>query len=148
MAEQTLYSRDILRLAMELGDAGAPLEKEAQGQAELSSPICGSSAQIDVILNSAGAVDAFSIAMNACALGQASAAILRRHAAGMEAPALAELRADIAAFLAGEGAMPDIWPDLSKLAHARDYPARHGALLLPFDSLLAAMADAQKNIAA
>lgn len=143
---ETLYSRDILRLAMTLGD-DAPLA-DADGRAELRSPVCGSTATLLVKTDNGGRVEAISVALNACAIGQASAAILKRRAEGMDAPALAKLRAEIAAFLKGDGEMPDVWEELSALANARDYPARHGALLLPFDALLAAIADAQEHMAA
>ncbi|MGB3320231.1 MAG: iron-sulfur cluster assembly scaffold protein, partial [Sphingopyxis granuli] len=47
----------------------------------------------------------------------------------------------IAGWFAGEGAAPD-WPGFDLLAPARDYPARHGAILLPFDAAVAALAGA------
>ena len=33
------------------------------------------------------------------------------------------------------------WPGFDLLAAARDYPARHGAILLPFDAAVAALGE-------
>ncbi|WP_260921839.1 hypothetical protein [Novosphingobium sp. 9] len=35
----------------------------------------------------------------------------------------------------GEGALPE-WPGLDAIAAARDYPARHGAVMLVWDAAL------------
>jgi hypothetical protein len=37
--------------------------------------------------------------------------------------------------VAGEGSLPD-WPGLATIAAARDYPGRHGALMLPWTAAL------------
>lgn len=137
---QSLYTRDILRLAVQLGDDAVLTEPD--GSAEMRAPICGSHAAVAVNLANGESVEAFSIVVNACAIGQASAAILKLHAAGLSQYELAGIRGQIAAFLAGEAAMPRIWPELCALEPAREYPARHGAVLLPYDALLAAMIDA------
>jgi NifU-like protein involved in Fe-S cluster formation len=76
--------------------------------------------------------------VEACALGQASAALLARYAPGL---GLAELRAardGIASWFAGAEVQPD-WPGFDLLAPAQGYPARHGAILLPFDAAIAAL---------
>jgi len=44
----------------------------------------------------------------------------------------------MAAWLGGAGQMPD-WPGLAAIAAARDYPARHGAILLPWRAALDAL---------
>ena len=48
----------------------------------------------------------------------------------------------IAGWFAGEADFPD-WPGFDLLAAARDYPARHGAILLPFRTLVAAIEQAK-----
>ncbi len=78
--------------------------------------------------------------VEACALGQASAALVARHAPGRALGDIRAARDAIAAWFAGEGAMPD-WPGFDLLAPARDYPARQGAILLPFDVAIAALED-------
>jgi NifU-like protein involved in Fe-S cluster formation len=45
------------------------------------------------------------------------------------------------AWLDDEGPAPD-WPDLTLVAPARAYPARHGAMLLPWKAAAAALSSA------
>lgn len=136
MAE-TLYSREILKLAMALGDGDMP--GKADGHAELRSPVCGSKIEASVMLDDNGHIAQLGLQVNACAMGQASAAIVKRHGAGQSYDQIAALRGDLHAFLSGDGDMPALWPELSQLAPARVYPARHGAIMLPYDAILAAM---------
>jgi hypothetical protein len=44
----------------------------------------------------------------------------------------------IAAWLAGEGALPR-WPAIEALIPARDHPGRHGALILPWTTAVSAL---------
>ena len=50
---------------------------------------------------------------------------------------------DFAGWLAGSREHPGDWPGLAALAPARTRSARHGAMLLPFRGLLAAIRDAE-----
>ena len=139
MNDSALYNRDILRLASSL-IADDRLENP-DGSAEARSPICGSRIQADVMLVPDGAIAAIALRANACALGQASAAILRANAVGEQLRTISELRAAVAESLGGRAVMPTVWPELALLAPAKDYPSRHAAILLPFDALLAAAQD-------
>jgi NifU-like protein involved in Fe-S cluster formation len=55
------------------------------------------------------------------------------------------LRDGVAQALKREGDMPSCWPELALLAAATDYPSRHAAILLPYDAILAAAAQAKQN---
>ncbi len=132
-----LYNRDILRLAASLV-ADDRLEM-AQGTAEAHSRTCGSRISADVNLDNAGRVSAVALRTHACAIGQASAAILRREAIGKTPGTVAKIRDGIAAYLNGKSEMPNDWPELPLLCVAREYPARHAAILMPYDALLAAI---------
>ena len=140
-----LYTRDILRLAAaipHLGRLAAP-----QASAEKRSPVCGSRVAVDVDLDGEGRVAALGQEVKACALGQASAALMGAHAIGRSAAELAQARDALAAWLAGASDGPGEWPGLDVLAPARRYPARHAAILLAFSAVaeaaaLAARADA------
>jgi NifU-like protein involved in Fe-S cluster formation len=136
---QSLYSRAVLRLAMALPHADRL--DAAQGSATCRSPICGSEMSVDVVLAN-GPVQQLAIRARACALGQASAAVLRHKAIGLDAAAIASAREAMGRTLKGESGDP-IWAELEPLAYARNYPARHGAILLPFDTLLTAIEQAQ-----
>jgi len=134
-----LYNRDILALAVATADF--PLLENAR-RASLRAPLCGSRIVVDVDTDADGIVQAVGLHVEACALGQASAALLARHAPGRGLPELRAARDAIAAWFTGEGGVPD-WPGFDLLAAARDYPARHGAILLPFDAAVAALDTAE-----
>jgi NifU-like protein involved in Fe-S cluster formation len=139
-----LYNAQLLRLA-----TGNPHEErliEPMGSAERRSPLCGSRIAVDVDLDSAGRVAAIGMQVSACAYGQASATLLARHAIGRSHQQLAETRDAITRWLAGEGAMPD-WPGLAALTAVVPHSARHGAVRLPFEAAVDAIAAAAPRIA-
>lgn len=136
-----LYTTAILRLAT--APRAAPLEAP-DGIAERRSPVCGSRIATAVRLGADEAVAALSQDVQACAFGQASAALAERHAPGRDRANLEAARAALAAWLGGEGPVPD-WPGLDVLEPVLGRPARHPAVLLPFDALIAAVAAAELN---
>jgi NifU-like protein involved in Fe-S cluster formation len=131
----TLYNRDILRLAASLvPDDYLPAPG---GRAEARSPICGSRIIAEVAFAPDGTIAALALRATACALGQASAAILRANAPGKDMGTIADARQAIRRML-DDGTAADIWPELALLAPAKDYPSRHAAVLMPYDALIAA----------
>ncbi len=136
-----LYNVDILRLA-----ASIPHHRrlpDAQASVEKRSPVCGSRVMADVRMDGGKLAD-IGLEVRACALGQASAALMASHAIGLSAAELALARDRLAAYLSGEADDLDFWPDLAVLAPARDYPARHASIRLGFEAIAEAarMADA------
>jgi NifU-like protein involved in Fe-S cluster formation len=85
-------------------------------------------------------IAAIALRANACALGQASAAIVRANAVGTDLQSIADIREGVEHALKQDAEMPSRWPELALLAPARGYPSRHAAILLPYDALLAAAA--------
>jgi NifU-like protein involved in Fe-S cluster formation len=137
-----LYTRGILRLA-----ASIPHQQRLdrpQATVEKSSPICGSRVVVDLVTDAQGRVAELGQEVRACALGQASAALMGAHAIGRTADELAQARDALAAFLAGTREDPGDWPGLTVFAEARAYSARHAAILLPF----AAAAEAAATVPA
>ncbi|BBC73113.1 iron-sulfur cluster scaffold-like protein [Altererythrobacter sp. B11] len=132
----TLYTPELLALAVEL--AAFPSRAEAAAQGEARSPTCGSTIAMDLALDGEGRIEQPGMRVRACAVGQAAAAIFARHAAGKDRSAIAAAQQAITAWLAGEGPLPD-WPDFALLEPARAYPGRHGAILLPWNAALAAL---------
>ncbi|MEP7350569.1 MAG: iron-sulfur cluster assembly scaffold protein [Sphingorhabdus sp.] len=132
----SLYNRDILRLAASL----IPDDRldRADGVSEARAPLCGSRIQAEIAFTHDDKISALALRASACALGQASAAILKANAVGSDLATMQHVRAQIADMLTGNGPPPQIWPDLALLAPAKDYPSRHAAILLPYDALLAA----------
>lgn len=135
-----LYSRDILRLASSIPHLGRL--DHPQASAEKSSPICGSRVAVDVELDGKGRVAALGQEVKACALGQASAALMGAHALGRSREELEEARDSLAAYLSGRADAPGAWPGLEVFAEARRVPARHASILLAFDAAAEAAARA------
>lgn len=136
-----LYTREILRLAASLPEP-EPIER-VDGEAEERSPTCGSRVTVAVALTADGKVEALRQEVHACAFGQASAALLAGNAVGRDVRQVETAVADLIRWLAGEQEHPGEWPALQALSPARPRTARHGAILLPFRALAAAMRSAQ-----
>jgi NifU-like protein involved in Fe-S cluster formation len=134
-----LYTIEILRLAGSLPDAMAL--GRVDGRSELRSPTCGCSVLAEVQVED-GRVVAVSQSVRACAFGQASAALVARHAAGRTRQEIAAALARLTAWLDGTADHPGGW-GLEALAPAKSRKSRHGAILLPFRTLLAALDEAK-----
>ncbi len=139
MAE-ALYNTDILRLAASVPHA----ERLAEPHASVVrvSPICGSRVTVDVEVDGDGRVSRFGQEVRACALGQASAALLGNGVVGRSADELAAAHAALAGFLRGSSDTPGDWPGLEVLGPARPHKARHASILLAFDAAAAAAFEA------
>lgn len=134
---KALYTPDILALAVSLADW--PLSEDLPGQAELRSQSCGSVVRVGIEQDTAGKVARFGVGARACALGQASAAVLSNHVIGCDREELVVARDALTAFFGGASmAMPD-WPGIEHLETALPYPARHGSILLPWRAVVAAL---------
>jgi NifU-like protein involved in Fe-S cluster formation len=134
---KVLYTPDILALAVSLADW--PMADDLPHQAEMRSQSCGSVVRVGLALDADGKVSRLGVRAQACALGQASAALLAEHANGQVRGALVDARDALAAFLAGERTDPGDWPGIDHLASALPYPARHGSILLPWRAIVAAL---------
>ncbi|WP_062782527.1 hypothetical protein [Novosphingobium capsulatum] len=141
MSATVLYTPEVLAAAMSLAqwpwDDSLPLVGEARSRA------CGSTLQIGLARNDAGQISRIGLRPHACAVGQAAAQVFAAAAIGHTAESLTQARAELGAWLAGEGAEPD-WPGIGLLRTARDYPGRHGAIVLAWDAALAALAEPAK----
>lgn len=135
------YSREILRLAASIPYLVEFAELEESS--ERRSPTCGSRIRVAVELDWAGRVKRLRQAVEACAYGQASAALMGGHAIGRSADEVAVGLAGLEAWLAGDSELPTGWPGIEVLAPARSRKGRHGAILLPFRALHAAIEEAR-----
>lgn len=142
-----LYTNAILRLATET--LNWPRLDSADVTVEQRAPLCGSNLLLDLAFDMDGRIEAVGMRPQSCAMGQASATLFARHAIDRNAQDMNKAHAAIQNWLRSKNdpdGMPD-WPDIELLAAARDYPARHGAIMLPFDAAVAAFekAAADKN---
>ena len=131
-----LYTRDILRLAAAIPHL-EPIDA-ADGQAERRSPTCGSRVAVAVRMAD-GQVAALSQRVEACAFGQASAALMGAAAVGKSEDELRAAMRGVERWLGGDDEAVASWPGLAVLDPARPRVARHAAILLPFVTLLAAI---------
>lgn len=140
LAAQSLYSRDILRLAMTLSEW--PYGARLPGRAELRSSTCGSRVVVELALDDRGRIAEFGIDAQACALGQASAAILAGRVVGRSRDDIATGLAALTDLLDGRADSADvakIWPGLDALASAQGLSARRPSILLPFRATIQAI---------
>ena len=135
-----LYSGRILALAADiphLGRLALPM-----GSARKRSPLCGSTITVDVVMQ-AGRVAEFAQDVKACALGQASAAVLGSVVIGRTASELASARDALAQMLTAGGAVPaPPFAGYDALIPARDYKNRHASILLALEATCEAVAAA------
>jgi NifU-like protein involved in Fe-S cluster formation len=132
-----LYTTEILRLAASLPNPHQ-LER-VDGSSEQRSPTCGSTVSLQVQRGEDDRVVAISQTVHACAFGQASASLLAAGAVGRHEDEVARAVLELESWLSGTRDDPGKWPGLAALAPARSRRSRHGAILLPFKALLAAM---------
>ena len=133
---ERLYTPALLALAVELTE-WPPLDN-ARVRGEARSPTCGSTLAMDLALGRDDRIERLGMRVRACAVGQAAAAIFARHASGRDRAEVRGALERFEAWLADEGPAPE-WPDIALIEPARAYPARHGAMLLPWKAALAAL---------
>ena len=133
-----LYSREILRRTTQLEHVGHLVAPQAT--ADKVAKLCGST--IHVELNMAGdTVSDFAQQVQACALGQAAAAIVSQHVVGATRTEVTDARDAMRAMLkGGDYHFPERFDDLKILASVRDYPARHASTLLAIEATSEAIA--------
>jgi len=127
-----LYSDRILALAANMPRAGRLDAPDASS--EKTAKLCGSKVTVDVRVKDGRIVD-FAQDVRACALGQASAAVLGANVIGADAEEIALARDALSAMLKSGGPAPQgRFADLAVLELVKDYPARHASTLLAFEA--------------
>ncbi len=123
-----LYSARILALTADiphLGRLDAP-----QASVRKRSPLCGSTVTVDLDMRD-GQVSRFAQEVKACALGQASAAVLGAAVIGCTAEQLERAAAQLELMLKSDGPVPDApFAGFEVLVPAREYKNRHASILL------------------
>jgi NifU-like protein involved in Fe-S cluster formation len=136
-----LYSARILGLAADIPHLGRL--PEPQGTARRRSPLCGSTVTADVVVKD-GRVAEFAQDVKACALGQASAAVLGSVVIGRTLSELEVAREALRAMLKDGGPVPSApFQGYEVLLPARDYKNRHASIMLALEAVCEAMQAAQ-----
>ena len=136
-----LYNTDVLFLAANISHIGKL--DDPDGTARKVSKLCGSWVEVDVCVGGdtgESVVTDFAVRLQACALGQASAAILAENVISANLTELREARDGLWAMLK-QGAEPPEgrFAKLSLLADVANYPARHTSTMLAFDAVVEAV---------
>lgn len=132
-----IYNSRILDLAGNIPRLGRLEAPDASATAH--SKLCGSTVTVDLVVEGGRVLD-FAHEVRACALGQASSAIMARHVVGSSPAELRSLRDTMRRMLKESGPAPDgVWADCAVLEPIRDYKARHASTLLTFDAVVDAL---------
>jgi NifU-like protein involved in Fe-S cluster formation len=132
-----LYSARILALAADIPH----LDRLAAPDATIKrrSPLCGSTVTVDVNVTD-GTITDFGQDVKACALGQASAAVVAGAVIGATRAQIETARDQLKAMLKSDGPVPDApFDGLEVLIPARDYKNRHASILLALEATAEAM---------
>lgn len=136
-----LYSREILRRTTQLehvGHLAAP-----QAVADKVARLCGSTIHVELTMDG-DTVSDFAQQVQACALGQAAAAIVSQHVVGATSAEVTAARDAMRAMLKGaDYRFPVRFEDLKILSSVKDYPARHASALLALEATSEAIAALQ-----
>ncbi len=132
----SLYNTDILTLSAGLKNTRL---KSPDASVRKVAKLCGSWVELDINIDG-DVVSEYALRVQACALGQASAAILQEGIIGAKLADLSGARNALRAMLKENGEAPKgRFENLKLLAGVADYPARHGSTLLAFDAAVAAV---------
>jgi NifU-like protein involved in Fe-S cluster formation len=133
-----VYNAKILGFAGNISRIGRLDHADASATAH--SKLCGSTVTVDLAMQGDVVAD-FAHIVKACALGQASSAIMAEHVVGATAQELRAVRADMLRMLKENGAPPagQRFADLKYLEPVRDYKARHASTMLTFDAVVDAI---------
>src|SRR4051812_21047225 len=126
-----IYNRRVLELAGGIQRLGRLAHPQATATAH--SRMCGSTVTVDLAMEGDVVTD-FAHDVKACALGQASSAVMAKNVVGAHASELREVRAVMQRMLKEDGPPPEgRFAELSALEPVRAYRARHASTMLTFD---------------
>ena len=137
-----LYSAKILELAADIPHVGKL--DNPMGHAKKRAPLCGSTVSVDLRMEN-GVISDFAQDVKACALGQASAAVVGEAVVGCTRDQVEKARDQLRAMLKEDGPAPDApFDGLEVLQPAREYKNRHASILLALDATSEAVAQAEQ----
>lgn len=137
-----LYSARILALAADIPHLGRLEAPDAT--VKKRSPLCGSTVTVDVVVKD-GRIADFAQDVKACALGQASAAVVGGAIIGATRAQVELARDQLKAMLKQDGPAPEApFDGLEVLRPAREYKNRHASILLALEATAEAMEKAEQ----
>ncbi len=141
-----LYSQRILALAADI-----PLTDRLDtpmASVRKRAPLCGSTVTVDLDVEN-GVITRFGQDVKACALGQASAALMATHIIGRTRTEVEAGRDQLRAMLKECGSPPTApFSGYEVLEPAREYKNRHASIMLAFEATAEAMDEAAASACA
>ncbi|KIC19285.1 MULTISPECIES: iron-sulfur cluster assembly scaffold protein [unclassified Leisingera] len=138
-----LYSSRILALAADIPHLDRLQAPDAT--VKKRSPLCGSAVTVDVKVED-GRITDFGQDVKACALGQASAAVVGANVIGRSQEEVETARNQLKAMLTQDGPVPDApFDGLEVLQPAKEFKNRHASIMLALEATLEAMQTAAKE---
>lgn len=138
-----VYNAKILGFAGNISRLGRLERPDATATAH--SKLCGSTVTVDLAMDG-DTVSDFAHDVKACALGQASSAIMAQNVVGATTGELRAVRETMLRMLKENGPPPaGRFEDLKYLEPVRDYKARHASTMLTFDAVVDAIGQIEKK---
>jgi NifU-like protein involved in Fe-S cluster formation len=129
----SVYTEELIALSE---TARAPQRlQNPDASARAISPVCGSAVTIDLNVEN-GKITAIGFESDSCALTRAVLAVMNTEAIAKTQAEIQAAGTALQCLLAGqESALAGGFTRLGLLTPVRDYPARHNAILLPFEAV-------------
>jgi nitrogen fixation NifU-like protein len=135
-----LYQKAILGKAREAIGAGS-LE-DADARVTVDNPVCGDRVTLELRMED-GHVGAVAHKVRGCLLCEAAASVIGANAPGSTAEEIAAAREAVTALVKDGAEIPaDSWSDLAIFHPVTEHKSRHYCVLLPFEALDKALAEA------
>lgn len=132
-----VYNTKILGFAGNIGRIGRLDMPDASAKAH--SKLCGSTIVVDLKVEGGKVID-YAHDVKACALGQASSAIVAANIIGATSEQMQQVRLAMQQMLKQGGSPPEgRFADLKYLQPVKDHKARHASTLLVFDAVVDAL---------
>ncbi len=132
-----VYNAKILGFAGNIGQIGRLDAPDASAKAH--SKLCGSTVVVDLKVDGDKITD-YAHDVKACALGQASSAIVAANIIGATGEEMRQARLEMQQMLKEGGSPPEgRFSDLKYLQPVKDHKARHASTLLVFDAVVDAL---------
>lgn len=137
---EALYQKAIIERARRATGAGSL--GTADARVTVDNPLCGDRVTMELRMAD-GVVAAVAHKVRGCVLCQAAASVIAERATGQAPAALAAVHDEVRAMLKDGGAVPGgAWEELSIFTPVAAHKSRHECVLLPFEAMRRALAEA------
>lgn len=127
-----LYHDAIVALARSRDGAG--LSEAADAEVIVDNPLCGDRVTLQLDM-AEGHIAVVRHKVRGCALCEASAAMIARHAVGLSRRECSEARSALERIVRDGNAEDGPWPEMAAFAPVHSRKSRHDCVFLPFDAL-------------